>query len=184
MRILGVDPGTWRTGAGIIETKGSGYHEVHSRVITVKGKPSVPARLHLIYKTLLEIIAEHRPDVLALEKFFFGKDFEAMVRVGEARACAMLAASESGIEVVEYAPMQVKRSVTGNGHATKGQIQHMVKTLLGLRELPPPDGADALALAICHAHYYRLPSLRGGGADEAISKLGLPRPPKITAGSQ
>ena len=154
MRILGVDPGTWRTGAGLIETKGSGYIEIHSRVITVKDKKlPIPGRLHIIYKALLEVIREHRPEVLALEKFFFGKDFEALVRVGEARACAMLAASECGIEVIEYAPMQVKRSVTGNGHATKPQIQHMVKTLLSLREVPPPDSADALALAICHAHY-------------------------------
>ena len=153
MRILGVDPGTWRTGAGVIETKGSGYREIHFRVVTIKEKLPVPARLRIIYKTLLDVIREHRPEVLALEKFFFGKDFEAMVRVGEARACAMLAASECGIEVVEYAPMQVKRSVTGNGHATKEQIQHMVKTLLSLREIPPPDSADALAIAICHAHY-------------------------------
>ena len=153
MRILGVDPGTWRTGAGVIETKGSGYREIHFRVVTIKAKLPVPARLHIIYKALLEVIREHQPEVLALEKFFFGKDFEAMVRVGEARACAMLAASECGIEVVEYPPMQVKRSVTGNGHATKEQIQHMVKTLLSLREIPPPDGADALAIAICHAHY-------------------------------
>ncbi|HLD50438.1 MAG TPA: crossover junction endodeoxyribonuclease RuvC, partial [bacterium] len=115
MRILGVDPGTWRTGAGVIETKGSGYREIHFRVVTIKEKLPVPARLRIIYKTLLDVIREHRPEVLALEKFFFGKDFEAMVRVGEARACAMLAASECGIEVVEYAPMQVKRSVTGNG---------------------------------------------------------------------
>ncbi len=170
MRILGVDPGTWRTGAGVIETKGSGYNEIHFRVITIKEKRlSVPARLHIIYKTLLEVIREYRPEVLALEKFFFGKDFEAMVRVGEARACAMLAASECGIEVVEYAPMQVKRSVTGNGHATKQQIQHMVKTLLSLREIPPPDSADALAIAICHAHY---------------GTRRLPRPLKITAGVQ
>ena len=154
MRILGIDPGTWRTGAGLIETKGSGYREIHSRVVTIKGKKTpVPERLHFIYKALLEIIREYNPEILALEKFFFGKDFEAMVRVGEARACAMLAASECGIEVVEYAPMQVKRSVTGNGHATKVQIQHMVKTLLSLREIPPPDSADALAIAICHAHY-------------------------------
>ena len=153
MRILGVDPGTWHTGVGIIETKGSGYREVHSRVITIQQKLPIPARLHIIYKSLLEVIQEHRPEILALEKFFFGKDFEAMVRVGEARACAMLAASECGIEVVEYAPMKVKQSVTGNGHAKKEQVQHMIKTLLGLREIPPPDGADALAIAICHAHY-------------------------------
>ena len=154
MRILGVDPGTWRTGVGIIDTKGSGYQLIHSTVITIKDKKAaVPARLHFIYKSLLQIMQEQRPDVLALEKFFFGKDFEALVRVGEARACAMLAASECGLEMVEYAPMKVKQSATGNGHATKEQIQHMIKTLLGLRELPPPDGADALAIAICHAHY-------------------------------
>jgi crossover junction endodeoxyribonuclease RuvC len=154
MRILGVDPGTWRMGIGIIETKNSGYREIHSCVVTIKEKKaSVPARLHLLYKALLETIEEYRPEILALEKFFFGKDFEAMVRVGEARACAMLAASEHRLEVVEYSPMHVKRSVTGNGHATKEQIQHMTKTLLGLREIPPPDSADALAIAICHAHY-------------------------------
>jgi crossover junction endodeoxyribonuclease RuvC len=109
-------------------------------------------RLEIIYTGLARLAAEFKPDVVALEDVFFGKDVRAMVRIGEARACALLAASGQGVEVIEYPPARVKQAVTGNGRATKLQMQHMVRRLLGLTELPPADGADALAAAICHLH--------------------------------
>ena len=152
MRILGVDPGTWRTGVGIVESQGSRYRMIHTEVIAVKEKIEVPARLLKIFTALSEIVKEYRPEVLALENIFYGKDLQAMVKIGEARACAMLAASGQGIDVIEYTPARVKQSVSGNGRATKEQVQHMVKTLLNLTELPSPDSADALAVALCHIH--------------------------------
>ncbi len=152
MRVLGVDPGTWRTGVGIIESEGNRYRLLHTSIIEIKAKPPIAQRLQQIYKSLSEIIREFRPGVMAIESVFFGKDVQAMVKIGEARACAMLAASEFGIEVIEYPPARVKQAVSGNGRATKEQIQHMVKVLLSLQTAPKADGADALAIAICHLH--------------------------------
>ena len=161
MRILGVDPGTIRTGIGLIESEGSRCRLLHCGVISAPSSLPLPERLHRIHTALRGIIRGHRPSVLALENVFFGKDVQAMVKIGEARACAMLAASERGIAVVEYAPARVKQSVTGTGRATKEQIQYMVKNLLRLDSLPPADSADALAVAICHCHLEKSPGRRG-----------------------
>lgn len=152
MRVLGIDPGTWKTGVGIIETQGSRYHLVHESVIAVKGNPPLEKRLLQIYQGVTACIREHKPEVLALENVFYGKDLQAMVKIGEARSCAMLAAAEQNIEVLEYPPARVKQAVSGNGRATKEQVQQMIKTLLGLKEAPKADSADALAVAICHVH--------------------------------
>ena len=152
MRILGVDPGTHRTGTGVIESEGNRYRLVYSETITISSKLSLSEKLSRIYTSLRAVIRRHKPDILALENVFFAKDVRATVKIGEARACAMLAASEEGIRVVEYAPARVKQSVSGNGRATKEQVQHMIKSLLNLKTLPPPDSADALAVAICHLH--------------------------------
>lgn len=152
MRILGVDPGTHRTGLGVIEGRGSCYHLLHSEVLALDPKTPIADRLAIIYQKISEIIKAYQPSVLALENIFYGRDVRAMLKIGEARACAMIAASENGLKVVEYAPARAKQAVTGNGRATKEQIQHMVKRLLNLKEMPPPDSADALAIAICHLH--------------------------------
>ena len=152
MRIIGIDPGTFKTGAGIIETQGSSYKLLHFEVIKPQAKKTIVQRLGCIHQLLSEIIEKFRPEVMALESVFFGKDVQAMVKIGEARACAMLAASAVGIDVVEYPPARVKQAVSGNGRATKEQVQHMVKILLNLKEMPAEDGADALAVAICHLH--------------------------------
>ena len=152
MKVLGVDPGTWRTGAGLIEGQGNRYRLLYYETIAVRKKSTLLERLSQIYRALLKIIQQNLPDVLALENVFYAKDVSATIRLGEARACAMLAACESGVGVVEYSPARVKQSVSGNGRASKEQVQHMVKTLLNLKEVPPPDSADALAVAICHLH--------------------------------
>lgn len=152
MRILGVDPGTWKTGVGIIEARGNRYSLLHFEVILLSKNSVLPDRLRRIYQSLTEIMRIYEPSVLALENVFYGRDVRAMVKIGEARACAMLAASERSLEVVEYPPAKVKQAVSGNGRASKEQIQQMVKQLLNLEKPPPPDGADALAVAICHLH--------------------------------
>jgi crossover junction endodeoxyribonuclease RuvC len=152
MRILGIDPGTRYTGAGIIDSQGNSYRLVHVETLNVPEDMTIVKKIHWIYHQLLELIRQHKPEVMAIEGFLYGRDMHAMMRVGQARACAMLAAAESGLEVVEYTPTRVKQAVSGNGRATKDQIQHMIKTLLNLKSLPQEDSADALAIAICHVH--------------------------------
>ncbi len=157
MIILGVDPGTRSTGVGVIETKGNTYRLIHVETIRIQPSLKPAGKLQFIYHVLKDRIARFRPDILSLENIFYSKDIRAMVKIGEARACAMLAASEEGIDVVEYPPARIKQSVTGNGCATKNQVQQMVKTLLNLKTAPPVDGADALAVAICHVHCHKTP---------------------------
>lgn len=152
MRILGVDPGTRRTGVGIVESDANQYQLLHFEILSIQDSLTRPEKLLFIYRSLREIIQKFQPDVLALENIFYGKDIQAMVKVGEARACVILAASEQGVPVVEYSPARVKQSISGNGRATKEQVQHMIKALLNMKTAPPADGADALAVAICHFH--------------------------------
>ena len=152
MRVLGVDPGTHRTGVGILEADGQKYKVIHFGTLRANSKDPIATRLLTIFDTLQEVIGKFQPSVMALETLFFAKDIQAVERIGEARACAMLAASKQGIDVIEYAPTAVKKSVTGNGRAAKEQIQFMVTRLLGLKKSPAPDAADALAIAMCHLH--------------------------------
>ena len=152
MRVLGVDPGTHRTGFGVLESDGRSYKLVICGTIRAASEDPIAKRLLHVFENLQKNIQSYKPDVVALESLFFAKDVRAVERIGEARACAMLAASKQGIEVVEYAPTAVKQSVTGNGRASKEQVQFMVKRLLNLKEAPALDASDALAIALCHIH--------------------------------
>jgi crossover junction endodeoxyribonuclease RuvC len=153
MRILGVDPGTQRTGAGIIEASGSRYQMVHAETITIPQTLPIEEKLRFIFDRLSQIIREYQPQILALENIFYSKNIRSMLKIGEARACAMLAASQHGLGVVEYLPTRIKKAVSSNGRAAKGQVQEMVRILLNLKTSPDQDAADALAVAICHGHY-------------------------------
>jgi crossover junction endodeoxyribonuclease RuvC len=155
MRVLGVDPGTHRCGVGIIDGEGNRYKLVDAVVIKTKSTAAIEKRLYQIFQEIKRLIHEFKPDVLAIENLFFAKDIQAVVRIGEARACAMLASQEAKLPIFEYAPTSVKQSVTGNGRATKEQVQFMVTKLLSLKEAPYADSADALAIAICHLHNAR-----------------------------
>ena len=152
MRVLGIDPGTHKTGFGILESSGRDHKIVICGTIRASSKDPIAKRLLHIFESLQKTIQGYQPEVMALETLFFAKDIRAVERIGEARACAMLAASKQGIEVIEYAPTAVKQSVTGNGRAAKEQVQFMVKKLLGLKEVPAPDASDAIAIALCHIH--------------------------------
>ncbi|MFA6599998.1 MAG: crossover junction endodeoxyribonuclease RuvC [Candidatus Omnitrophota bacterium] len=165
MRVLGIDPGTRYTGIGIIEAQAQSYRMIYETTLAVPKDLEMAQKVHWIYRRILEVITEYKPEVMAIEGFLYGKDLRAMMRVGQARSCAMLAASESGIDVVEYTPTRVKQAVSGNGHAAKDQVQHMVKTLLNLKALPQEDSADALAIAICHVH-------SSGGLRKVLATLG------------
>ena len=155
MRILGVDPGTRVCGYGVIEVSGPDARALDYGVVR-SDDASLARRLHVIHGGLCTVIGRFRPDVAALEGAFFGKNARSALKIGEGRGVALLAAAAGGIEVVEYAPAEVKKAVVGSGRADKSQVQQMVRILLNLPEVPEPaDAADALAIALCHAH--RLP---------------------------
>lgn len=139
-------------GVGIIEGTRNQYRLVTFESVNVPRAVTLPERLKAICDSVRGFIKEFAPEVMALENVFFGKNVRSLVKIGEARASAMLAAAEEGIGVVEYPPARVKQAITGNGQASKIQIQQMVKHLLQLKTAPPVDAADALAVALCHLH--------------------------------
>lgn len=160
MRIAGVDPGTIQTGVGIIEVQGNTPKLLFSKTIYAHRAKTIAQRLEIIYTGLKLVFEEWKPEVLALENVFFQKDFKAAVKVGEARAVAMLAAALSGISVTEYPPARVKQSIGSNGRASKDQIQYMVKQLLRVKDTFTSDASDALAVALCHFHCQKFERLK------------------------
>ena len=153
MKIFGIDPGSERTGYGCIEVIGSRHHLVICGSITAPAHSTFPEKLRHIHAGLVALLARHRPDCVAVETIFYARNVRSALKLGHARGVALLAASEAGLPVVEYAPAEIKRAVVGYGRAEKHQVQQMVKLLLGLDAPPSPhDAADALAVAICHLH--------------------------------
>ncbi len=153
MRIFGIDPGSERTGYGCVETDGRRHRLVVCGAIAAAAKDSFPERLARIHRELRASLADCRPDGVAIENLFHAVNARSALKLGHARGVAMLAAVQAGCEIAEYTPAEVKRAVVGYGRAEKGQVQQMVKLLLGLDEAPSPhDAADALAVAICHLH--------------------------------
>lgn len=150
MRVLGIDPGTIRMGMAVLEVKPKGYEAVAFEVMHITKNEALPKRLREIYRAICGFIEIHHPDVLSLENVFFDKNVPSMIKIGEARACAMLAAAEKDIPVAEYPPARVKQAISGNGRASKIQMQQMMRSILGLKAVPPEDAADALAVAMCH----------------------------------
>ena len=160
MRIAGVDPGTIETGVAILEDGGRQPELLFASAIHAGREKTIATRLEKIYTDLKSTLMEWKPDVLALENVFYQKDFKAAVKVGEARAAAMLAASANQIPVVEYPPARVKQSVCGNGRATKDQVEFMVRQILGFRGPLSADSADAAAVALCHSHSRKFDQIR------------------------
>jgi len=159
--ILGVDPGSRLTGFGVISVSGSHCHYVTSGCIRV-GDAEFPERLKRIFDGLCTVISEHAPQQMAIEQVFMAKNASSALKLGQARGAAIVAGVSRGLTVAEYSARQIKQSVVGTGAAQKTQVQHMVKTLLSLSDLPQEDAADALAAALCHAHTQRgLSSLVG-----------------------
>jgi len=152
MIILGVDPGTARTGYGIIEAKGNRIKTIKYGIIETSKDTPPAERLEFIHKDILRVIKRYKPGVMAIEKLFFSKNAKTAMSVGEARGVILLAAMLQNVEIYEYTPPQVKMALTGYGRAEKNQIGQMVKLLLKLKEVPRPDDvADALAICVCHA---------------------------------
>ncbi len=153
MRIFGIDPGSARTGYGCVDTDGRRHRFVACGAIVPPAGASLADRLHYIHDGLGRLLARHRPEVAAVENVFHARNVRSALVLGHARGVAVLAAVEAGLPVVEYTPAEVKLGVTGYGRADKRQLQQMIALLLGLDRPPTPhDAADALALAICHAH--------------------------------
>jgi crossover junction endodeoxyribonuclease RuvC len=152
IRIAGFDPGLSRTGWGVIEFSGTRLTHVGNGVVTTKSAQELGVRLAVLHAALRTILEVHRPDAVAVEQAFVAKDPVAALKLGHARAIALLAAAEGGIAIAEYAPNHIKKSVVGVGHASKEQIQAMVRRLLPTANCGAADAADALACAIAHAH--------------------------------
>lgn len=153
MRILGIDPGYAILGYGIVEMKGNHFTVCGYGAITTDSTMEMSDRLKHLYTQLMEIIQEFQPDVASIEELFFNNNAKTAILVGQARGVAILACANSGLEINEYTPLQIKQSLVGYGRAEKKQVQTMVKAILNLKETPKPDDtADALAAAVCHGH--------------------------------
>jgi len=152
IRILGLDPGLSAMGWGVIAVSGSRLAHVAHGVIATKPAIGLGARLMELHRVLTGVIAEHGPTAIAVEQAFVAKDASAALKLGHARAVALLAAAQAGLEIAEYAPNQIKKCVVGAGHAGKEQVQFMVGRLLPACGVTQADAADALAAAIAHAH--------------------------------
>lgn len=171
MRVLGIDPGLRNMGWGVISVDGPRLRHIANGVIRSEaagGPGDLAARLSVLFRGLCAVIAQHRPDAAAVEQTFVNKDAVGTLKLGQARGIALLAPAEAGIAVGEYAPNAVKKTVVGVGHAGKEQVQHMVRVQLPGVVFDGPDAADALAIAICHAHH-----LQGRALREAAARRGV-----------
>jgi crossover junction endodeoxyribonuclease RuvC len=140
-------------GYAVLDYDGAAYSLLECGVLTTDKDDNIPVRLKSLYADLMEISAEYMPDAASIEQLFFNDNAKTAIGVGEARGTAILACANSGVEVFEYTPLQIKQALSGYGRADKKQIQEIVRSLLGLAEAPKPDdAADAVAAAICHAN--------------------------------
>ncbi|MDO5622265.1 MAG: crossover junction endodeoxyribonuclease RuvC [Paracoccus sp. (in: a-proteobacteria)] len=159
MRVLGIDPGLRNMGWGVIAVDGPRLRHVANGIIH-SDVGDLGMRLLRLYQGLRAVIAEHAPTVAAVEQTFVNKDATGTLKLGQARGIALLAPAEAGLEIGEYAPNAVKKAVVGVGHAGKGQVEHMVRFQLPGVVLAGADAADALAIAICHAHHLQSRAIR------------------------
>jgi crossover junction endodeoxyribonuclease RuvC len=153
IRIIGIDPGLRSTGWGVITSAGNSLAFIASGTVATDAGDTLAARLRALHDGIQAVVANHAPDEAAVEATFVNRDGAATLKLGQARGIAMLVPALAGLEVAEYAPNLVKKSVVGAGHADKSQIRLMVKLLLPKAEFKSEHAADALAIAICHAHH-------------------------------
>jgi crossover junction endodeoxyribonuclease RuvC len=170
MALLGIDPGSLRTGWGVVEQSGSSLHVVDVGVVRPRAGEPLPVRLATLHAELSRILALYAPEAVAIETVFHGPDVRALVILGQARGAILAAAGARGVPVLEVTPAEVKKAVTGRGAATKEQVAHMVGVLLGAQARArlaqarlPPDATDALAVAIAATHRRTHPLARAGG---------------------
>ena len=164
MRVIGVDPGLRRTGWGVIETSGSRIRHVANGVCESRGE-DLATRLLSLFDQLTDVVARMAPEAASVEHTFVNKDAAGTLKLGQARAVALLVPARAGLPVAEYAPNAVKKAVVGVGHAAKPQVEHMVRLQLPTATLAGPDATDALAIALCHAFHSRA----GGRLEAALA---------------
>ena len=150
-RILGIDPGSLYTGYGVIEMDGNHSRHIRNGQIRVSG-PDLAAKCLAVFNGIIDVIDSCSPDEIAIERVFMHRNADSALKLGQARGAAITACAQRSLDCYEYAPNQIKQAIVGRGHATKHQVQHMVKVLLCLQSIPPSDAADALAVALCHGH--------------------------------
>ncbi|HIK75487.1 MAG TPA: crossover junction endodeoxyribonuclease RuvC [Alcanivorax sp.] len=160
--LLGIDPGSRHTGYGVIEQVGNRSRALAFGTISTSGAEMAP-RLGTIFAGLCDVMSTHQPEEVSIEKVFMARNPDSALKLGQARGAALTAVVQSGVPVFEYSARQVKQAVVGRGGAEKVQVAEMVKHLLGLEKRPQEDAADALAIALCHAHT-RVSLARMGGA--------------------
>lgn len=153
---MGIDPGTGTTGYGLVEKQGNRLIHLDNGAIFTRSDEELPRRLQTIHASLAQVIADYAPQAVAVEQIFVARNALSALKLGHARGVALLAAVQAGLPVFEYTALQVKSAVVGYGRAEKGQVQQMVRLLLALPEIAQEDAADALAVAICHAHSHNL----------------------------
>jgi crossover junction endodeoxyribonuclease RuvC len=157
MRVVGIDPGTATTGYGVIEETAGKLTLIAFGTVCTGAEVPMPLRLLELHDRLTELLALHAPDTAAVESLFFQKNIRTAITVGQARGVILLTLARGGVPVSEYTPQEIKQAVAGFGGAEKKQVQAMVRAILALQETPKPDdAADALAVAICHAHSYKI----------------------------
>ena len=153
MIILGIDPGIAIVGYGVVQYTGNKFKTIDYGAITTKAHTKIDFRLNDVYDGVCELIHKYKPDAVSIEELFFNTNVKTAITVAHARGVIVLAAAKCGVETFEYTPLQIKQALTGYGRADKFQMQNMVKIMLKLNAVPKPDDvADALAIAICHAH--------------------------------
>jgi len=172
--ILGIDPGSLKTGFGVIDATGSRLAYISCGIIRLPAT-ALPDKLKIICDSVGALIQQHQPREMAVEEVFFARDPRAALKLGQARGAAIVAGVQAGLPVAEYSPRTVKQSVVGTGAATKDQVQQMVIRLLKLTAAPREDAADALAVAICHAHSMATSASLKGAARYARGRLKLER---------
>ncbi len=150
--IMGIDPGSRITGYGLIHRKGNQLIYLDSGCIRTEKASTLSEKLHLIYQGIESVVTQYRPDEVGVEQVFMSRNADSALKLGQARGVAMVACAQQGVSVFEYSARQVKQSVVGTGAADKVQVQSMICRLLALSKTPQADAADALAVAVCHAH--------------------------------
>lgn len=164
VRILGIDPGSQKTGFGVIDSDGMKHKYIAGGCLHLSKNDSY-SQLQQIFQGLSEIIAEYKPDEFAIEQVFMKVNVNSALKLGQARGVALVTAANMGLAIAEYSARQIKQAVVGYGAASKDQVQHMIKLLLKLQQSPEEDMADALAVAMCHANMRRfLEKLKNAGA--------------------
>lgn len=160
VRVLGLDPGSRITGYGVIEGRGATARYLASGCIKLDEHAAFAQRLKVLYENVAELISRHQPQVVAVEQVFVSKNAGSALKLGQARGVLLCAGALAGLQVTEYTPADIKRTIVGGGRAEKTQVQHMVKVLLKLNGALAADAADALAVALCHLRYAQAPLLR------------------------